>query len=220
MAVRRNGASVENQCGGARMKTAILPSKYFRFGSVGLALFIAACSQDPAPSGDTSAASTATIKPAPGTDGGTWGYLGGDAGHTRYSPADQVTLENFEDLEEAWVWDGASFNAQSGRSTPSYINGKLYTVAGPRRYVVSLDPGTGELVWSYGEPKTPRYEYSMRADYGKGVAYAEVDGRGVIYISSPGFFLTALDAETGEPLENWGRPLASKASRKPVSWTC
>ena len=47
----------------------------------------------------------------------------------------------------------------------------------------------------------------MRKDYGKGVAYAEIDGRGVIYISSPAFFLTALDAETGEPLENWGTPV-------------
>jgi hypothetical protein len=45
----------------------------------------------------------------------------------------------------------------------------------------------------------------MRKDYGKGIAYAEIDGRGVIYISSPAFFLTALDAETGQPLENWGR---------------
>jgi len=197
------------------MNTAILASKYIRFGVTAsvltLALSIAACSQDSAPAGDSADAAppsmAGSIKPAPDTDGGAWGYLGGDAAHTRYSPADQVNLENFEDLEEAWVWDGASFGAQSGRSTPSYINGKLYTVAGPRRYVVALDPANGELIWSYGEPKTPRYEYSMRADYGKGVAYAEVDGRGVIYISSPAFFLTALDAETGEPLENWGRPV-------------
>jgi quinoprotein glucose dehydrogenase len=46
--------------------------------------------------------------------------------------------------------------------------------------VTAIDPATGELIWSYGEPKTGRYEYSMRKDYGKGVAYAEIDGRGVI----------------------------------------
>ena len=195
------------------MKTAIQSSGLFRLGAIALALTVAACSQESAPAGDSAPAAPATpaaatsMKNAPGTDGGTWGYLGGDAAHTRYSPADEVDLENYEDLEEAWVWDGASFNAQSGRSTPSYINGKLYTVAGARRYVVALDPKTGELIWSYGEPRTPRHEYSMRADYGKGVAYAEVDGRGVVYISSPAFFLTALDAETGEPLENWGRPV-------------
>ena len=54
---------------------------------------------------------------APGTADGQWHYLGGDAAHTRYSPADQIDADNFEDLEEAWVWNGASFNAASGRST-------------------------------------------------------------------------------------------------------
>jgi quinoprotein glucose dehydrogenase len=144
---------------------------------------------------------------APGTADGEWHYLGGDSAHTRYSPADQIDAENFEDLEEAWVWDGASFNAASGRSTPSYINGTLYTVAGPRRHVVAIDPDSGETIWSYREPHTTRYEYSMRKDYGKGVGYAEIDGRDVIYIISPAFFLTALDAETGYPLEGFGKPV-------------
>ncbi|MBJ88740.1 MAG: hypothetical protein CMO98_02680 [Woeseia sp.] len=192
------------------MNNATPTSRYVCVGMISLALGLAGCLQESQQGGNTGNNPTAEnqIKNAPGTHNGTWGYLGGDAGHTRYSPADEITLENFEDIEEAWVWDGASFNAASGRSTPSYINGKLYTVAGPRRYVVALDPDDGQLIWSYGEPKTPRYEYSMRADYGKGVAYAEIDGRGVIYISSPAFFLTALDAETGQPLENWGRPVA------------
>jgi quinoprotein glucose dehydrogenase len=148
-----------------------------------------------------------TAAAAPGTENGQWHYLGGDSAHTRYSPAQQIDKDNFADLEEAWIWDGASFNAQSGRSTPSYINGKLYTVAGPRRHVVAIDPATGETLWSYREPNTARWEYSMRQDYGKGVAYAEVDGRGVIYIISPAFFLTALDAETGRPLEGFGKPV-------------
>ena len=144
---------------------------------------------------------------APGTKNGQWHYLGGDSAHTRYSPADEITAENFEDLEEDWVWDGASFKAQSGRSTPSYIDGILYTVAGPRRHVVAIDPATGETLWSYREPNTARYEYSMRKDYGKGIAYANIAGRGIIYIISPGFFLTALDAKTGTPLEGFGKPV-------------
>jgi glucose dehydrogenase len=133
-----------------------------------------------------------------------WRHLGGDADHTRYSPAANITPENFGELKEAWVWDGASYQASSGRATPSYINGKLYTVAGPRRHVVAIDPETGETIWSYREPNTFRYEYSMRADYGKGVAYTEIDGKGVIYISTPAFFLVALDADTGAPLEGFG----------------
>ena len=144
---------------------------------------------------------------AAGTQDGEWHYLGGDSAHTRYSPAGEITAENFTDLEEAWVWDGASFNAASGRSTPSYIDGVLYTVAGPRRHVVAIDPATGETIWSYREPNTRRHEYSMRKDYGKGIAYAEVDGRGIIYIISPAFILTALDARTGKPLKGFGKPI-------------
>ena len=34
---------------------------------------------------------------------GEWRYHGGDAGHTRYSDLDQLTAENFEDLEVALV---------------------------------------------------------------------------------------------------------------------
>jgi glucose dehydrogenase len=150
-------------------------------------------------------ACTQAFAQAPGTADGEWHFIGGDSAHTRYSPADLIDADNFEDLEEAWVWDGASFASASGRSTPTYINGVLYTVAGPRRHVVAIDPDTGETIWSYREPNTKRYEYSMRKDYGKGIAYAEVDGRGVIYIISPGFFLTALDAVTGAPLEGFGK---------------
>lgn len=145
-----------------------------------------------------------------GTESGEWHFLGGDAAHTRYSPADQINPGNLGQLEEAWVWDGATLAARSGRSTPSYIDGVLYTVAGPRRHVVAIDPASGETLWTYREPNTRRYEYSMRKDYGKGIAYAEIDGRGVIYIVSPAFFLTALDAETGLPLEGFGKPVPVK----------
>ncbi len=145
--------------------------------------------------------------PAQAQDTVEWTHLGGDAHHTRYTPAANITPENLGELKEAWVWDGASFDAASGRSTPSYVDGKLFTVAGPRRHVIAMDPTTGETLWSYREPNTFRWEYSMRKDYGKGVAYAEVDGKGVVYIISPAFFLTALDADTGAPLEGFGAPV-------------
>ncbi|MEX1197983.1 MAG: PQQ-binding-like beta-propeller repeat protein [Pseudohongiellaceae bacterium] len=136
-----------------------------------------------------------------------WVTLGGDHEHTRSTTADQINRTNFEDLEVAWIWDGASFEASSGRSTPSYVDGKLFTTVGDRRHVIAIDPATGETLWSYREPHTFRHEYSMRKNYGKGVAYGEVNGQGVIYIISPGFFLTALDADTGAPLEGFGEPV-------------
>ena len=136
-----------------------------------------------------------------------WFTLGNDYANTRYTTSSEITAENFGELEVVWEWDGASLGAASGRSTPSYINGILYTVAGARRHVVAIDPKTGEQLWSYRLPNTGRWEYSMRADYGKGIGYSEVDGKGVIYMITPGFFLTALDAETGAPLEGFGQPV-------------
>jgi glucose dehydrogenase len=140
----------------------------------------------------------------PGTEGGNWTYLGGDAWHTRYSPATQITAANFENLQIEWQFNGASFGPNTPRATPTYIDGKLITVAGHDRHVVALDPATGELLWSFVEPETFRSEYSMRAAYGKGVAYGEIDGQGVIYIATPGFFLFALNADTGQPMPGWG----------------
>ncbi|MFT4671199.1 MAG: glucose dehydrogenase, partial [Pseudohongiellaceae bacterium] len=143
----------------------------------------------------------------PGTENGEWRYLGGDAGHTRSSPLDQIDRSNFADLEQAWLWRGDNFGSSLdyfSRSTPIYVDGILYTVATPRRQVVAIDPETGENLWTFREPETIRHQRSPRQAYGKGVAYADVNGRGVIYITTPGFFLWALDAKTGRPLENWG----------------
>jgi quinoprotein glucose dehydrogenase len=90
------------------------------------------------------------------------------------------------------------------RGLPIYVDGMLITVSGPRRTVVALDPATGKTLWTFQEPTTGRLEYSMRANHGKGVAFARVNGRGVVFVTTPAFFLHALDAKTGRPLENWG----------------
>ncbi|MCH7892217.1 MAG: hypothetical protein IH921_12010 [Gemmatimonadetes bacterium] len=78
-----------------------------------------------------------------GTENGQWQYLGGDAGHTRYSTSPQITAANFENLEVAWEWDASSFGSSTSRATPTYFNGRLITVTGYRRHVVALNPGTG-----------------------------------------------------------------------------
>ena len=145
-----------------------------------------------------------------GSSEGEWRYQSGDAGGTRYSPLAQIDASNFEELEVEWTWRGDNYSPHPfflSRSTPSYIDGILYTVAGYRRTVAAIDAATGETLWTYREPNTRRWEESMRASYGKGVAYGEVDGRGVIYVISPAFFLHAIDAKTGEHLQGFGTPV-------------
>ena len=169
----------------------------------------------------TGAPDAVAAQGGPGTEDGEWRYLGGDAWHTRYSPLGQVNADNFEDLETAWLWRADNYGPFSlgvSRSTPSYVDGMLYTVAGERRQVAAIDPATGETLWTFREPHTTRFDRSPRVGYGKGVAYGEVDGRGVIYIQTPAFFLWALDAKTGQPLENWGSPYRSRAFPRRGEW--
>jgi quinoprotein glucose dehydrogenase len=140
-------------------------------------------------------------------DGG-WTHWGGNAASTRSSPLDQINRDNFGSLEVAWVWRGDNFGPEADnilRATPIYAEGKLFSVAGARRTVVAIDPATGETLWTWRMRPTKRWEMSMRQNYGKGVAYDVVEGRGRIYVVDPGFFLIALDAETGRPVESFGK---------------
>jgi len=84
----------------------------------------------------------------PGTENGEWRYLGGDAGHTRYSPLDQINASNFGELEEVWAWRSDNFGPNLdyfSRATPIYVDGMLYSVATPCRLVIAMDPATGEI---------------------------------------------------------------------------
>lgn len=142
-----------------------------------------------------------------GAAGDEWPYIFADSWSTRFSPLTQIDASNFEDLEVAWLWRGDNYGPEVDyvmRSTPIYQDGLLYTVAGTRRTVIAIDPATGETIWTYREPHTTRWERSPRQNYGKGVAYEMVDGRGVIFYASPAFFLHALDAKTGRPIEGFG----------------
>ena len=144
-----------------------------------------------------------------------WRGINGNDSSTRYSPLSQIDASNFERLKVAWEWKGADSPVDLGgetlpRNLPIYARGKLITTAGPKRTVVALDPATGKTLWTFQEPDTFRRTYSPRYNHGKGVAYAEIDGRGVVYIITAAFILHALDAETGKPLEGFGSAIPLK----------
>lgn len=139
--------------------------------------------------------------------GSAWAYWGGDAGSQRYAALDQIDASNAGDLEVVWRWKAANYGPEPDyyyRATPIKADGKLFTVAGARRAVVAIDPGTGETLWMWRMEENPRWERSPRKSYGKGVAYGEVDGQGVVFNITPGYWLVALDADTGEPVESFG----------------
>jgi glucose dehydrogenase len=154
----------------------------------------------------TSGVSCATART--GTENGNWRFWGGDAGSSRYSPLDQIDASNFDKLQVAWLWRGDNFGPEVDpllRATPVYAEGKLFSVAGATRSVVAIDPETGETLWMWRMPPDKRWKDSMRKNYGKGVAYEVVDGKGRIYVVTPSFHLAALDAETGRPVQGFGK---------------
>jgi quinoprotein glucose dehydrogenase len=139
-----------------------------------------------------------------------WPNITGGNAATRHSPLTQIDASNFNKLTVAWQWRGDKDagvplgGEVNARGLPIYVDGMLITVSGPRRTVVALDPATGKTLWTFQEPTTGRLEYSMRSNHGKGVAFTRINGRGVVFVTTPAFFLHALDAKTGRPLENWG----------------
>lgn len=142
-----------------------------------------------------------------GTEAGEWRYWGGDENSSRYSPLDQINADNIEDLEVAWRWRSDNYGPAPDyiyRTTPLYVKGRLYAVAGQRRAVVAIDPATGETLWMWRMTPNPRWEASTRKNYGKGVAWAEVDGKDRLYVITPGYYMVALDPDTGQPIKSFG----------------
>ena len=63
-----------------------------------------------------------------GATQGEWRHYGGDTGHTRYSPLDQITAANFNNLEVAWRFKTDSLGPRPEfnlESTPLMVKGRL-----------------------------------------------------------------------------------------------
>ena len=146
---------------------------------------------------------------------GEWRAFGADAANTKYSPLEQITPENFTELEIAWRWRSISGEVAAEleairpgpfKTAPLMIGGLVY-VSTALGQVAALDAGTGELVWSY-DPRT--YDRLDRpANMGwqhRGVSYWEDDesGDARIFIATHDLLLVAMNARTGRLYPDFG----------------
>jgi len=142
-----------------------------------------------------------------GAPRGEWPAYGGDLGHTRYAPLDQITAANFGQLEVAWRFKTDNLGPRpeyTFQSTPLVVKGRLYSTAGSRRAVVALDAGTGELKWMYSLDEGARGAAAPRQLSGRGLSYwSDGDDERILYVT-PGYRLIALDAATGRPVPTFG----------------
>jgi cytochrome c5 len=120
----------------------------------------------PAPTQPSASAKGATI--------GTWPTYGGNLSSHRYSPADQITMDNFSTLEIAWRLKTDFLGPRPDTlysATPLLVERTLYTTAGMRRAVIALDAVTGEMRWMHSEDEGRRGQNAIRTGAGRGVAY-------------------------------------------------
>ena len=146
---------------------------------------------------------------------GEWRAFGADPENTKYSPLDQITRENFADLEIAWRWTSISTkvtdqreNLRVGqfRATPLMIGGLVY-VSTELSQVAALDAGTGTTVWTYDPRAYERLERPANSGWQhRGVSYWEDDDSddARIFIATHDLQLVALNARTGALYPGFG----------------
>jgi quinoprotein glucose dehydrogenase len=145
----------------------------------------------------------------PATRNGEWPMYTADLRGSKYSPLDQISAGNFNKLEVAWRFKTDNMGTRPEyklEGTPLMVKGTMYTTAGTRRAVVALDAKTGEVKWVHSVREGMRAGTAPRQLSGRGVSYW-TDGKGderVLYVTT-GFRLVALNANTGQPVQSFGR---------------
>ena len=137
-----------------------------------------------------------------GAADGEWRSYGGDTGSTKYSPLDQVTEDNFEELEIAWRWRSVDTHLarSDGGGTWLAPARELFEVLAqedPERWETELyspRPGTSLLI------ATPLM----------------VDG--VLYLSTPLYQAAAVDARTGETLWSFDPKAYESGTPAVIPW--
>ncbi len=136
-----------------------------------------------------------------------WQALNGDVQSTRYSPLDQITADNAASLQVAWRFSMDNFGPTTegaNVTTPLMVNGTLFTTAGVTRDIVALDPATGQMLWLWRAQEGERFDKAPRKGSGKGLAFWSDGNQDVVFTVTPGYYLVALNAKTGLPVENFG----------------
>ncbi|MGI9175906.1 MAG: PQQ-dependent dehydrogenase, methanol/ethanol family [Rhodothermales bacterium] len=127
-----------------------------------------------------------------------WSMYGKDYANTRYSPLDQITADNVQDLKVAWIFPMQPIEAYEG--TPLMVDGTLYvtTPLGPTN-VYALHAKTGQMKWQTTfEIPDDVQRFACCGIVNRAPAY--VDGK--LLVGRLDGKLTALDAETGEEVWN------------------
>jgi quinoprotein glucose dehydrogenase len=143
-----------------------------------------------------------------------WRAYGGDPGGSRSSPLTQITKENVDALEIAWVYntgdvdDGTETELGTAfQNTPILVDDTLY-VCTPRNKVVALDANTGAERWVFDSEVDTEGMYIVACrGVSHGVDEKLRDGdpcREKIYMGTLDARMIAIDGKTGSLCPGFG----------------
>ncbi len=125
---------------------------------------------------------TILANPSPGD----WLRWRRDHGATGYSPLDQITPDNVNNLQLAWAW---TMEPGGMQQEPIVYCGIMY-LPHTNGVVQALDARSGDLLWEY------RRAFAGNTDGATTRNIAIYNDK--IYLTTPDAYLVALDARTGE----------------------
>lgn len=131
-----------------------------------------------------------------------WPVYLADKSGSHYSNLNEITRDNIDQLVPAWQYatgDSISGNHTQIQCNPIIIDGILYGTS-PSLKVFALNAATGGLIWEF-DPE-PENHYAKNVN--RGVCYWQ-KGQDSRILFTSGSELLALNAETGEPVEIFGK---------------
>ncbi|OFY61243.1 MAG: pyrrolo-quinoline quinone [Bacteroidetes bacterium GWF2_41_9] len=131
-----------------------------------------------------------------------WPVYLGDKSGSHYSNLKEITRTNVDQLVPAWQYatdDSVSGNRTQIQCNPIIIDGILYGTS-PSLKVFALDAASGRQIWEFD----PEPEDNYAKNVNRGVTYWQNEQeKRILFTSGPDMY--ALNAETGEPVERFGR---------------
>jgi len=125
---------------------------------------------------------------------GNWMTYGRTYSEQRFSPLQQISDKNVNQLGLAWYFDLDTRRGQE--STPLVIDGVMYFTTAWSK-VAALDAATGAKLWSYDPKVPPAWAVNACCDVvNRGVAA----WKGKVFVGTLDGRLIALDAAKGQPL--------------------
>ena len=135
-----------------------------------------------------------------------WRHYAGGVNGRKYSPLDQITKANVDELRVAWrapspdlaFQDDPVLRRSRNEDTPLMVNGRLYSITG-LGIVSAYHPATGEVLWRYDPESYALGRPNNGGFLQRGMGYWTDGAAERLLIGTADAYLLSLYARTGEP---------------------